>query len=236
MLWMESVKMVKDKIAKKHNLKVIYDAAHAFSTEINGKGIGTYGDITMFSFHATKLFNTIEGGCLTYASDELRDKIFRLRNFGIKSEEVVAEVGINGKLNEFQAAVGLLNLDIFREEQNRRKAVKEFYDSKLSKIEGITLPQMPDGTTNSYQYYPIVINEKYPLTRDALYDVFKSNNIMVRKYFYPACNDFECYKGSVRTGDLSVVNEMKHKVLCLPYYGNLDLDILNEICEVVSGK
>src|SRR5574344_573046 len=144
-----------DKIAKKYNLKVIYDAAHAFSTEINGRGIGTFGDITMFSFHATKLFNTIEGGCLTYNDENLKRKIYNLRNFGIQSEEVVADVGINGKMNEFQAAMGLENLKIYKEEQQKRAKVKAFYDEHLSKIKGLRIPKMPDNVTNSYQYYPI---------------------------------------------------------------------------------
>ena len=120
-----------DEIAKKHNLKVIYDAAHAFSTEIDEVGIGNFGDITMFSFHATKLFNTIEGGCLTYKDEALVKKIYNLRNFGIQSEEVVEDIGINGKMNEFQAAWGLLNLKQYREEQERRKAIKEIYDNGL---------------------------------------------------------------------------------------------------------
>ena len=226
-----------DKIAKKHNLKVIYDAAHAFSTEINGRGIGTFGDITMFSFHATKLFNTIEGGCLTYNDNNLNRKIYNLRNFGIQSEEIVEDVGINGKMNEFQAAMGLLNLKIFREEQEKRAKIKAFYDDNLSKIKGIRIPQMPKNTTNSYQYYPIVIEDDYPISRNELYNRFKEQNILTRKYFYPACNDYECYKNdsSVKLKDLSIVNNLKNKVLCLPYYGNLDESILEKICKDIQN-
>lgn len=225
-----------DRIAKKHNLKVIYDAAHAFSTEINGKGIGTFGDITMFSFHATKLFNSIEGGCLTYNTEELKRKIYNLRNFGIQSEEIVEEVGINGKMNEFQAAMGLENLKIFREEQAKRAKIKAFYDNNLSKIKGIRIPQMPTGVTNSYQYYPIVIEDDYPISRNELYDKFKEQNILTRKYFYPACNDYDCYKNdlAVKLSDLSIVNDLKHKVLCLPYYGSLSKETLEFICEFIS--
>ena len=225
-----------DKIAKKHNLKVIYDAAHAFSTEINGKGIGTFGDITMFSFHATKLFNTIEGGCLTYNDENLKRKIYNLRNFGIQSEEIVEEVGINGKMNEFQAAMGLENLKIYREEQQKRAKVKAFYDKHLSKIEGIRIPKMPENVTNSYQYYPIVIEDNYPITRNELYDRFKAQNILTRKYFYPACNDYDCYKNdlAVKLADLSVVNDLKNKVLCLPYYGDLNIEILKYICNFIE--
>ncbi len=225
-----------DEIAKKYNLKVIYDSAHCFSTEIDGVGIGNYGDISMFSFHATKLFNTIEGGCLTYNDDKLEKKIYNLRNFGIKNEEVVEEVGINGKMNEFSAAMGLLNLQIYKEEQNKRKKVKEYYDDRLSKIQGIRVPKMPDNVTNSYQYYPIVIEDDYPISRDELYDRFRGNNILVRKYFYPACSDYECYRDDtsiVRTS-LDVVNDIKNRVLCLPYYGDLSIELLDKICQIVE--
>lgn len=225
-----------EKIAKKHNLKVIYDAAHAFSTEINGKGIGTYGDITMFSFHATKLFNTIEGGCLTYNDEHLKRKIYNLRNFGIQNEEIVEDVGINGKMNEFQAAMGLENLKIYKEEQQKRAKVKAFYDEHLSKIKGIEIPKMPNNVTNSYQYYPIVIEDSYPISRNELYDRFKDKNILTRKYFYPACNDYDCYKNdlAVKLADLSVVNDKKNKVLCLPYYGDLNIEILKYICNFIE--
>lgn len=226
-----------DKIAKKHNLKVIYDAAHAFSTEINGRGIGTYGDITMFSFHATKLFNSIEGGCLTYNDDNLIKKIYNLRNFGIRNEEVVEEVGINGKMNELCAAFGLLNLEIFEDEKLRRKKIKEYYNQELNSIEGIRIPQMPDGVTDSYQYYPIVIEKDYPLTRDELYNKFRAEDIMVRKYFYPACHDYDCYKNdlAVKLSDLSVVNDLKVKMLCLPFYGTLTENDLERVCKIIKG-
>lgn len=226
-----------DKIAKKHNLKVIYDAAHAFSTEINGKGIGTFGDITMFSFHATKLFNTIEGGCLTYNDENLKRKIYNLRNFGIQSEEIVEDVGINGKMNEFQAAMGLENLKIYKQEQEKRAEIKAFYDEHLSKIKGIRIPKMPENVTNSYQYYPIVIEDNYPITRNELYDRFKAQNILTRKYFYPACNDYDCYKNdlAVKLADLTVVNDLKHRVLCLPFYGSLEEETLDFICNFIKS-
>lgn len=224
-----------DAIAKKYNLKVIYDAAHAFSTEINGKGIGTFGDITMFSFHATKLFNTIEGGCLTYNDENLRRKIYNLRNFGIRSEELVEDVGINGKMNELQAAMGLENLKIYRAEQEKRAIVKAFYDEHISQIKGIRLPQMPVGVTNAYQYYPIIIEDDYKLTRNELYDKFKEKNILTRKYFFPACHDYDCYKNTLngRLTDLSVVDDIKQKILCLPYYGSISQFALNDIVQIL---
>lgn len=226
-----------DEIAKKHNLKVIYDAAHAFSTEIDGVGIGNFGNITMFSFHATKLFNTIEGGCLTYKDDALVKKIYNLRNFGIQSEEVVEDIGINGKMNEFQAAWGLLNLKQYREEQERRKAIKEIYDNGLKDVKCIRIPQMPENTTNSYQYYPIVIEDEYGKTRDEIYDMFKAENIFTRKYFYPACHDYDCYKNdiTVKTARLRTTNDLKTRVLCLPFYGSLDEKVAEHICEVIRN-
>ena len=227
-----------DAIAKKYNLKVIYDAAHAFSTEINGVGIGNFGDITMFSFHATKLFNTIEGGCLTYKGPDLVKKIYDLRNFGIQSEELVEAIGINGKMNEFCAAMGLENLKLYKQEQDKRKIVKKFYDEHLANIEGVRIPQMPDNTTNSYQYYPIIIEDSYPLTRNELYEKFKAINILSRKYFYPACHDYKCYKNdlTVKLANLEVTDDLKMKVLCLPYYGALKTEDLETICEVICKK
>lgn len=225
-----------DEIAKKHNLKVIYDAAHAFSTEIDGVGIGNFGDITMFSFHATKLFNTIEGGCLTYKDENLTKKIYNLRNFGIQNEEVVEDIGINGKMNEFQAAWGLLNLKQYKKEQERRKEIKAIYDNGLENVKGIRIPKMPLNVTNSYQYYPLVIEDEFGKSRDEIYDMFKKQNIYTRKYFYPACHDYDCYKNdiTVKTARLRTTNDLKHRVLCLPFYGSLDKKIAARICEVIK--
>lgn len=227
-----------EQIAKKYNLKVIYDAAHAFSTEINGKGIGTFGDITMFSFHATKLFNTIEGGCLTYNDEKLAKKIYNLRNFGIQSEELVEDIGLNGKMNELQAAVGLLNLKLFENEKEKRAKLKKRYDKIISKTKGITAPQMPANTTNSYQYYPVVIGEDYPLSRDELYEKFKSLKIMTRKYFYPLCSDYECYKNlpSSNIVNLPVATDIKNRVLCLPFYGKLEHENVKKIGRIINGE
>jgi dTDP-4-amino-4,6-dideoxygalactose transaminase len=227
-----------EQIAKKHKLKVIYDAAHAFTTEINGKGIGAFGDISMFSFHATKLFNTVEGGCVTYNNAELSGKIYNLRNFGIENEEIVREVGINGKMSEFHAAMGLLNLDLFEKEKEKRKLIKAFYDENLSNIKGITLPKMPKNVTHSYQYYPIIVEEDYIMSRNALYEKFKTVNIMTRKYFYPACTDYVCYKSlpSANAKNLPVVNAVKNKVLCLPFYGDLSKQALAKIVGGIRGK
>lgn len=225
-----------DKIAKKHSLKVIYDAAHCFSTEIDGKGIGNFGDITMFSFHATKLFNTFEGGCLTYNDGGYKDKIYNLRNFGIKNEEEVVDIGINGKMNELQASIGLLNLKIFRNEQMKRFEIKKRYLSNLKDVDFITIPEMPENVTDSYQYFTILIEDKSPISRNKIYEELKNHNIYARKYFYPLCSDYESYKDleSSSEDNLVVANDLKNKVLCLPYYGNLSLKIVDKICETIK--
>lgn len=225
-----------DKIAKKHDLKVIYDGAHAFSTEVNGKGIGNFGDITMFSFHATKLFNTLEGGCLTYNNNKLKEKIYNLRNFGIINEEQVSDIGINGKMNEIQAAVGLLNLELFKEEQEKRRKIKELYLEQLKNLENIKIPEMPKNTTDSFQYFPIVIEDGFGMTRNQVYDELKKFNIFSRKYFYPICSDYEPYKNlkSSSISNLPVANNLKNKVLCLPYYGNLNHGIVAQICDIIK--
>jgi len=223
-----------NKIAKKYDLKVIYDCAHTFSTEIDGKGIGNFGDISVFSFHATKLFNTIEGGCLAYNDDNLKEKIYNLRNFGIKNEEEVVDIGINGKMNEIQASIGLLNLELYREEQLKRMEIKKIYTNELSKIKEIKIPKMPENTTDSLQYFPIIIEEDFPFTRNQIYDEFKKYNIFTRKYFYPICSDYEIYKNleSSSVNNLPVANNLKNKILCLPLYGNLDKKSVMKICDL----
>jgi dTDP-4-amino-4,6-dideoxygalactose transaminase len=225
-----------EEIAKAYRLKVIYDGAHVFSTEIDGIGIGSFGDITMFSFHATKLFNTAEGGCLTYNDDNLKDKIYNLRNFGIRSQEEVADIGINGKMNEIQAAIGILNLKLYRDEQNKREIIRKRYFEKLSQIKGIRIPKMPENVTNSYQYFPIVIEDDFGITRDQLYDKMANYNIFARKYFYPLCSDYLPYINlpSSKPIKLPVANDISRKVLCLPFYGELSLDVVDKICKVID--
>lgn len=219
-------------IAKKHNLKVIYDGAHVFSTEIDQRGIGDFGDVTMFSFHATKLFNTIEGGCLTYNSDSLKEKIYNLRNFGIISEEEVCDIGINGKLNEIQAAIGLLNLELIDEEKKKRSIIYDKYVNLLSNSPFIRIPKFTPGVTNSLQYFPIVVEQNRAISRDIIYDSLKLINIYSRKYFYPLCSNFSVYAhlDSANIDNLPIANDMVQKVLCLPLYGDLSLEVVDLIC------
>jgi dTDP-4-amino-4,6-dideoxygalactose transaminase len=225
-----------NKIAKKYNLKVIYDAAHAFTTEINGKGVGSYGDISMFSFHSTKLFHTLEGGCLTYNDISLTKKINNLRNFGICSEEEVESIGINGKMDELRAAIGLLNLKLINEEKRKRRILKKFYDDALSDLRGIGIPKTPKDVTSSYQYYPIVIENDFKFSRDEIYNKLRAQNIFARKYFYPLCSEYKCYKDlpSSRPKNLPVANDIKNRILCLPFYGDLDVTTANRIIEIIE--
>ncbi|MBD3271847.1 MAG: DegT/DnrJ/EryC1/StrS family aminotransferase, partial [Elusimicrobia bacterium] len=209
-----------DAVAKKHGIKVIYDGAHVFSTDIDGKGIGTFGDITMFSFHATKLFNTAEGGCLTYKDNALADKIYNLRNFGIRDEESVVDIGINGKMTEIQASLGLLNLELYKDEIEKRKIVKKRYCDNLSSIKGIRMPVHPDNATDSCQYMLIVIEDEYSVSRDTLCTILREHNVFARKYFHPLCSDYEPYKSlhSSHPDNLPVANDIQNRVLCLPFY------------------
>jgi dTDP-4-amino-4,6-dideoxygalactose transaminase len=225
------------KIAKKHNLKVVYDAAHAFDTKIDGKAVGKYGDITMHSFHATKLFNTIEGGCLVCNDESLNAKIRLLSNFGIKNEEEVLDCGINGKMNEIQAAIGLLNLDLVAEEKKKRKVIFDLYQNLLSGIKGLGLMNFDDNHTNSLQYFVTRIDSDISLvTRDEVFERLKENNIITRKYFYPLCSEYSIYKNipSSNKANLMVANKVKREVLCLPFYGDLPLNKVEEICEIIK--
>lgn len=227
-----------EKIAKKHNLKVIYDCAHAFQLEINNTPISEFGDINMFSFHATKLFNTLEGGCLTTKSKEIKDKIDLLKNFGIKDENTVELVGINGKMNEVQAAIGLINLDLLNEEREKRKKIEETYIEKLAKVKGIKIFKNQITSQPSYQYFAIQIDSnEYGITRDQLYEKLKSYNVFSRKYFYPLCSNFPCYSdnSSCKKEKLPIANKTVNEVLSLPFYGKLKISEVKKICQIIAN-
>ena len=238
-----------ERIAKKYNLKVVYDAAHAFTTEINGKSICKWGDITMLSFHATKLFNSIEGGALVYNDESLSEKIYELRNFGIKkftikkdvkegikTKDIISEIGINGKLNEFQAAWGIETLELVKAEQEKRDLVSKQYKEELKNEAWITIPEMPEGVSNSMQYFPIICKNN---KRDDLYEELLKYNIYSRKYFYPLCSDFECYNKLISSAKENLMNahSIANSVLCLPFYGEIsenDCEKVKQICEIIK--
>jgi dTDP-4-amino-4,6-dideoxygalactose transaminase len=224
-------------VADRYGLRVIYDGAHAFGTEINSVGIGTFGDISMFSFHATKLFHTFEGGALTFNTPHLKQRIDLLKNFGIKNEEEVMLPGINGKMNEFQAAMGLINLKLIDAEKEKRKKIVNMYMRHLSGIEGIRICEIPDGITKSYQYFVVRIGPEFGFSRDAVHAELKKYNVFTRKYFYPLCSDYSCYRRlpSSHAENLPVAKKVVKEVLCLPLYGNLKLDEVEVICAILRG-
>ena len=209
-----------EKIAKKYNLKVIYDAAHTFGVEKNGIGVSNFGDASMFSFHATKVFNTIEGGAVTYNASTLKKRLNDLKNFGITGPESVEYVGGNAKMNEFQAAMGICNLRHVDGEILKRKAVVERYREKLENIEGIKLSIIQEEVKSNYAYFPVVF-DNYKYTRDEIFEKLGEENIVARKYFYPLINDFECYRDKYSSNETPVAKHIADRVLCLPLYADL---------------
>jgi len=225
-----------EKIAEEHDLKVIYDGAHAFGTEIAGTAIGNYGDITMYSFHATKLFNTIEGGALACSDEKLKEKIDRLKNFGIKNKEEVIEIGTNGKMNEFQAAMGLEVLKEVDNERKKRKEIKEVYHNELEDIKGINFINEAENIKSSQQYLVIKIDEgEFGVSRNEVYETLKKYNVFARKYFYPLCSNFDSYQNlnSAKKNNLRVANEIVEQVLSLPFYGELGTIATEKITKII---
>ncbi|MFJ6324046.1 MULTISPECIES: DegT/DnrJ/EryC1/StrS family aminotransferase [unclassified Rhizobium] len=223
-----------DAIATRHDLKVVYDAAHAFGSRIDGIPISRFGDVTMHSFHATKLFHTVEGGGLLSPHPSLQRKIYLERNFGIANEETILSPGLNGKANEIQSAIGLLVLDMVEAEWGRRKALLDRYRPFLSAMRGVTLMEPQANVTPSYQYLPIRIDaEKAGFSRDSLYTRFRNENILARKYFYPLCSSTPHYRDlpSAQTSNLPVATKASGEVLCLPFYGALSA---NELARVFN--
>ena len=222
------------KIADKYGLKVIYDAAHAFGVEKDGIGAANFGDASMFSFHATKVFNTIEGGAVTFADDALVNVLNDLKNFGIRGPESVVYVGGNAKMNEFQAAMGLCNLRHVDSEIAKRKAVVEHYQARLSGVPGIKLCAEQDGVKPNYAYFPVVF-DGYKYSRDEVYELLKNENIIARKYFFPLTNSFECYKDMPTAGEdkTPVAKHIADRVLTLPLYADLEAEDVERICRII---
>lgn len=229
-----------DQVAKEHGLRLIYDAAHAFAAEVDGRPVGSFGDASVFSFHATKLFTTLEGGLIASPDPATRQKLHFLRNFGIKSEEEVVSVGINGKMNEVQAAIGLLNLKAFEAERAARSRLRDSYEQALGGLRGIRFQKKQPGVTQSEQYFPIIVDPAvFGRTRDDIYEALKSRGIMSRKYFHPICTDFEPYRGfPIVTSDSqkSVVERIKSQVLCLPFFSGVTDEDVEEIASVFHGR
>ncbi len=223
-----------EKIAKKHNLKVVYDAAHAFGVKYKNKSISSYGDISMFSFHATKVFNTIEGGALVYSNPNLSTLLNHLKNFGIVDEEHIEYIGGNAKMNEFQAAMGILNLNNIDNDINKRKSRVDKYRDCLKDVRGIRLNVIQKDVQSNYAYFPIVVEDSYGLSRDELHELLKQHNIFSRKYFYPISNSLECYKDC--KGDTPVADEISKRILTLPLYPDLKAEDIDIICKIIKDK
>ncbi|HEY4963519.1 MAG TPA: DegT/DnrJ/EryC1/StrS family aminotransferase [Candidatus Saccharimonadales bacterium] len=239
-------------LAKKYNLMVIYDAAHTFGVEvkIDGKtrGIGSFGDVSIFSFHATKVFNTIEGGAVCFNDESLYKKLYNLKDFGIRygDPDYIEGIGANAKMSEFSAAMGICNLRYIDDALAKRNAISELYKEMLGSIKGITLPTINDSritlARRNNAYMPIVFNSEVfgQGFRDRVKDALAENNIFARKYFYPLTNDAQCYEGQFSSKGINgsnptpVAHKLANEVLTLPIYANLDLADVERICEIIK--
>lgn len=222
------------RIADKYGLKVIYDAAHTFGVKYKNKGIGSFGDVSCFSFHATKVFNTIEGGAACFKDEDFGLELYRLKNFGIRGPECVDGVGANAKMNEFCAAMGICNLRHIEEEINKRKQVVSQYMKHLDGIEGIQLNPKQENVEPNYAYFPVVFDEKkFGASRNEVFDALATEGIGARKYFYPLTNSFECFHSKYDPNKTPVALHISKRVLTLPLYADLGLDDVNRICEII---
>ncbi|MDD3296103.1 MAG: DegT/DnrJ/EryC1/StrS family aminotransferase [Candidatus Omnitrophica bacterium] len=227
------------KIADKYRLKVVYDAAHCFGVKVGEKGIGNFGDASAFSFHATKVFNTLEGGAITCKDPAIKERIDLAKNFGFQGENTIVAPGINAKMDEFQAAFGLVCLKILAREIKKRKKLTAIYQQRLSKIEGIDFATNNNRTVE-HNYYNFVIRVdegEFGKSRDQLYEELKKYNIFTRKYFYPLCSQFQCYRdsSSVFPINLPVAGRVSKEVLSLPLYGGLAESCVSKICDIVEA-
>ena len=220
-------------IAKRHNIKLIYDAAHAFGVRKNGVSAANFGDASMFSFHATKVFNTIEGGAVCFHDPSLKVKLDQWKNFGITGLETVEYVGGNAKMNEFAAAMGICNLRHLSEEIAKRKIVAERYWERLGGTRGIVLSLPQKDITPNYAYLPVVFEDDFGATRDEVREALIGHNIYSRKYFYPLTSDFECYEGKFDSSLTPVAAHMAKRVLTLPIYADLALADVDRICDII---
>ena len=223
-----------ERIAHKYGLKVLYDAAHTFGETYKGQGIGNFGDASCFSFHATKVFNTIEGGAVCYRDPDMGRRLYELKNFGIHGPEEVDAVGANAKMNEFCAAMGLCNLRHVDEEIAKRRAVVERYREHLEGVAGLRLNVQQPEVRSNYAYFPVVFDENlFGASRNEVMDALAQNGIGARKYFYPLTNTFECFHGKYDVDATPVALHMAKRVLTLPLYADLSMEDVDRICKIV---
>lgn len=224
-------------VATRHRLKVIYDAAHAFDSRYNGQSLCSFGDMSILSFHATKVFNTFEGGAIVCRTAEMKEHIDNLKNFGFRGETTVVEPGINAKMNEFQAALGLLQLNYLEAAIQRRREITMLYREYLQHIPGITIPMDVPGVKHNYSYFPVLVNEKlFGMSRDELYQTLREKNMYARRYFYPLISHFAPYRAlpSANPANLPVAREISDSVICLPIYPDLEGDVINAIVHIIK--
>lgn len=223
-----------ERIARKYELKVIYDAAHAFGETYKDVGVGNFGDASCFSFHATKVFNSIEGGAVCYVDQRLGEILYELKNFGIHGPEEVSAVGANAKMNEFCAAMGLCNLRHIDDELEKRRIVVERYRENLENIDGLQLNAIQKGVKSNYAYFPVVFEEKvFGASRTEVFDRLEENGIGARKYFYPLTNTFSCFQGQFDVLDTPVALHISKRVLTLPLYADLAIEDVDRICKII---
>lgn len=223
-------------IADKYGLKVIYDAAHAFGVEVNGESVLEVGDLSTLSFHATKVYNTLEGGAIVCQDEKMKKRIDYLKNFGFADEVTVVGPGINGKMDEVRAAYGLLNLKQVDKAIIARKHIAELYRAALCNVPGIKIMDDMPGVKHNYSYFPIFVDkEQYGMTRDELYFKLKSHNILGRRYFYPLISEFSAYRGlpSAKQDNLPVAHQVANSVICLPIYHDLTDEEVEKVIVVI---
>lgn len=225
-----------ERLARKYELRVIYDACHAFGETYNGNGIGNYGDASCFSFHATKVFNTIEGGAAVYSDKRLGEKLYDLKNFGIHGPEEVDAVGANAKMNEYCAAMGLCNLKHVDAEIEKRKKVVGRYRQHLEGVEGIQLNVQQPNVKSNYAYFPVIFDEKaFGASRAEVFEALAEQGIGARKYFYPLTSMFAAFHGKYDVMQTPVALHISKRVLTLPLYADLAMEDVDRICDIVLG-
>jgi len=224
------------KIADNYNLRVIYDAAHAFGVEDAGGSILRHGDLSVLSFHATKVFNTFEGGAIICPDARTKKRIDQLKNFGYVDEVTVVAPGINGKMSEVNAAFGLLQLKHMSKAMQRRREIDQFYRQELKEVSGIRMVDGTGQTTANHSYFPILVDANFPLSRDALYQKLKDHGIFARRYFYPLISEFPMYRGmsSAHRSNLPIANDVAEQVICLPIYPSLSIEQLSRVTAILQ--
>jgi len=224
-------------VAEKYRLKLVYDAAHAFAVEENTQSILNYGDLSVLSFHATKVFNTFEGGAIVSHSPEMKEKIDLFKNFGIRDEVNVEDIGINGKMNEIQSAMGLSQLKIINEAIEVRQKVADIYRDKLSAADGIKLFEPKRNVRSNYSYFPIIVEDDYPRSRDGLYEMLMQHNIYSRRYFYPLLSNLNSYNHYPSAAKEKLINSnyIADRILCMPIYPGLNSSMVDEICSLIMN-